>query len=71
MYTPKNPCKHCGSTEFYLKEKYKGYCEFRVDIDENKECENEDMYITAEHRLVSKFYWCANCHKRGELVVTV
>ena len=65
MKTDKNikKCPYCGCEEYYRKESYKGTCEFRVRFD-GKEADNSDMYDNAEEKLISKYAWCAKCHKR-------
>ncbi|RHO23809.1 hypothetical protein [Amedibacterium intestinale] len=57
-------CPHCeNDKEFYTKESYKGKCKvyFRSD---GKETENGSMYEYAEHKLISKFVFCAECDRR-------
>lgn len=54
-------CHKCGNDkEFYVKERYKGRCScyFRTD---GGESDNDEMYQNADHSLVSKYIYCAEC----------
>ena len=57
-------CKKCGNTkEFYMKEKYKGTCDFYFRTDKTK-ADNSEMYDYAQHSYRSKFIFCADCDSK-------
>ena len=57
-------CEHCGNDkEFYTRERYSGTCNvfFRTD---DKEADNTCMYDAAQHKLSSKYIYCAECDRK-------
>lgn len=57
-------CRKCGNEkEFYVKESFKGRCSFFFRTDGGKS-DNGEMYQNADHSLVSKFIYCADCNAR-------
>lgn len=58
-------CPYCGSEEFYIKQSYKGYIEYkmRFDKDENK-VTNYELYENATHTNLTKYAYCRECEKR-------
>lgn len=56
-------CPYCGSEEYYQKESYKGFREFRMRFD-GEEADNSDMWDGAVEKLISKYAWCCECHRR-------
>ena len=57
-------CPKCGNGEvFYIKERYKGTCNFYFRAD-GKNADNADLYSNAEHSCIGKFIYCAECDAR-------
>lgn len=56
-------CPHCGSEEYYIKQSFKGVCEYFMRFD-GEEAENTTMYENSEWKNRSKYAWCTGCHKR-------
>lgn len=57
-----NCCPQCGSEEYYIKQSYKGTCNYYMRFD-GKEADNGDMHEGADYKNTSKYAWCANCYK--------
>ena len=57
-------CKHCGNwIKFYTKESYKGTCNRYLRTDDHEVADNKFMYYDAEHKLRSKYIYCADCDR--------
>ncbi|MBN1076026.1 hypothetical protein DVV91_17025 [Clostridium botulinum] len=56
-------CPHCGSEEYYIKQSFKGTCNYHMRFD-GKETENCDLHDGAQYTNTSKYAWCNECNKR-------
>lgn len=56
-------CPYCGHDEYYIKQSYKGNCDFRIRFD-GKEGDNGDMHDFATYKNISKYAWCSSCNKK-------
>ena len=56
-------CPYCGSEEYYIKQSFKGVCEYNMRFD-GKEADNTTMYENSDWKNRSKYAWCAKCHKK-------
>lgn len=56
-------CPYCGSKEYYIKQSFKGSCNYYIRFD-GKEIENGEMHDNTQYKNTSKYAWCAECHKR-------
>jgi len=56
-------CPYCGSEEYYIKQSYKGICEYILRFD-GKEADNGHMHGNTQYKNVSKYAWCNECNKR-------
>ena len=56
-------CPYCGGEEYYIKQSYKGNCEYILRFD-GDEAENGDIHQGAQYKNTSKYAWCQNCDKR-------
>lgn len=56
-------CPYCGSEEYYIKQRYKGVCNYNMRFD-GKEAENGGMWEDASFINTSKYAWCSECNKR-------
>lgn len=56
-------CPRCGSEEYYIKQSYKGTCNYKLRFD-GKETENGDMHEYTEYTNTSKYAWCSECNER-------
>lgn len=54
-------CSKCGNSEvFYIKERYRGTCNFYFRPD-GKDADNTELYGNAIHYSTSKFVFCSEC----------
>lgn len=56
-------CPYCGSEEYYIKQSYKGTCNYFMRFDE-KEADNTDTHANTIYQNTSKYAWCSECDKR-------
>lgn len=56
-------CPYCGSEEYYIKQSFKGTCDYNIRFD-GKETENGHMWDDAIYKNTSKYAWCRECGKR-------
>jgi hypothetical protein len=56
-------CPSCGSEEYYIKQSFKGTCNYVLRFD-GKEADNSETHDNTEYRNVSKYAWCNECNKR-------
>lgn len=56
-------CPYCGSEIYYIKQSFKGVCEYFMRFD-GETADNESMYDNSGWKNRSKYAWCAKCHKR-------
>lgn len=56
-------CPYCGGEEYYMKQSFKGTCEYIVRFD-GEEAENGHIYDNTEYKNTSKYTWCQNCDKK-------
>lgn len=56
-------CPYCGGEEYYIKQSFKGTCNYNVRFD-GEETENGDMHSDATYTNTSKYAWCNECNKR-------
>ncbi|EDT74783.1 hypothetical protein [Clostridium butyricum] len=56
-------CPYCSSEEYYIKQSFKGTCEYIVRFD-GKEADNGHMHGNTEYKNTSKYAWCRECGKR-------
>lgn len=56
-------CPYCGSEEYYIKQSFKGTCNYKIRFD-GEETENGSMHGNADYKNLSKYAWCNNCHKK-------
>lgn len=64
-YKPDMVCPYCGNEEFYIKQSYKGTCEYNMRFDmDNRDVENGEMYDSAGYKTIGKYAYCNNCRKR-------
>lgn len=56
-------CPYCRSEEYYIKQSFKGTCDYHIRFD-GKEAENGEMHSNAEYKNTSKYAWCSECNKR-------
>ena len=71
-YSPDMVCPYCGNEEFFIKQSFKGTCNFNMRFDmDNENVENGDMYDNVSFETIGKYAYCNNCFKRlfkiGEL----
>lgn len=58
-------CPYCGSEEYYIKQSFKGTCNYVIRFDGKEiDDENSDMHENTTYRNVSKYAWCYGCGKR-------
>ena len=50
-------CPYCGSKEYYIKQSYKGTCNYVIRFD-GKEADNGDIHDETEYKNMSKYAWC-------------
>lgn len=64
-YSPDMVCPYCGNAEFYVRQSYKGTCNYNMRFDmNNKEVENGEMHENAIYKTISKYAYCNDCGKR-------
>lgn len=64
-YEPNMVCPYCGNEEFYVKQSFKGTCDYNMRFDRNNgNVENGDMWQNAEMKDTSKYAYCNDCNKR-------
>lgn len=64
-YRPDMVCPYCGNSEFFIKQRYSGQCEYNMRFDMNNgDVENGEMYTYASFKTVGKYAYCNNCRKR-------
>ncbi len=63
-YSPDMTCPYCGNDEFFIKQSYKGTCEYNMRFDLDYNVENGEMYENASFKTTSKYAYCNNCRKR-------
>lgn len=56
-------CPYCGSEEYYIKQSFKGTCNYHIRFD-GDEADNTDMHSNSEYTNTSKYAWCNECNKR-------
>lgn len=56
-------CPYCGGEQYYIKQSYKGTCNYILRFDE-KEADNGHIHDNAEYKNTSKYAWCKDCNKR-------
>lgn len=56
-------CK-CGCSEFYIRQRISGHCDFHVNSNGNP-TDNSDMHEGLEYRDVWKHYRCVDCGRRA------
>lgn len=56
-------CPYCGSEEYYIKQSFKGVCEYKMRFD-GEETDNGDIHDGAIYKNTSKYAWCRECGKR-------
>lgn len=56
-------CPYCGSVEYYIKQSFKGTCNFRIRFD-GEEVDNSDIHDNAQYKLRSKYAYCCKCNKK-------
>lgn len=59
-------CPYCGSGEFYIRQSYKGICDYNMnfDLDSNETPENGSMWDMASMKDEWKYARCNQCDKR-------
>lgn len=63
-YSPDMVCPYCGNEEFFIRQRYKGTCEYNMRFDGGIDVENGAMYENASHQNTGKYAYCNNCGKR-------
>ena len=64
-YSPDMVCPYCGNEEFYVKQSYRGVCNYNMRFDmNNDDVENGDMHEFAQYKTIGKYAYCNNCGKR-------
>ena len=64
-YEPNMTCPYCGNEEFYVKQSFKGTCDYNMRFDRNNgNVENGEMWQNAEMKDISKYAYCNGCNKR-------
>ena len=63
-------CPYCGNDEFYIKQSYKGICDYnmRFDKDSKDDAENGSMWDMAQMTDMWKYVRCNNCNKKLFLI---
>lgn len=56
-------CPHCGCEEYYIKQRFKGNCEYRCRFD-GKEAVNDGIHDNIEYTNTSRYAYCVDCNKR-------
>ena len=56
-------CPYCCSEEYYIKQSFKGTCDYHMRFD-GEETENGEMHANATYKNISKYAWCSECNKR-------
>jgi len=56
-------CPYCGSPEYYIKQSFKGICNWKIRFD-GEEVDNGDIYDNTTYKMISEFAWCSQCKKR-------
>jgi len=56
-------CPYCGSEEYYIKQSFKGTCEYIFRFD-GKEAENGHIHDNIQYKNTSKYAYCSECDKR-------
>ena len=56
-------CPYCGSEEYYIKQSFKGTCNYYMRFD-GKEADNGEMWENSSIKNTSKYARCSNCNKR-------
>ena len=54
-------CQNCGGVRAYIKQTYKGTCNWKFNLETLEEEGNEDMYEGTTYK-TQKFYYCENCN---------
>ena len=59
-------CPYCGNDEFYMKQSYKGVCEYNMkfDLEDTRSPENGSMWDMATMKDEWKYVRCNRCDKR-------
>ncbi|WP_191343918.1 hypothetical protein [Anaerotignum lactatifermentans] len=60
---PYEKCPHCGSLEFYTRQRVNGVIQVNFRFD-GQEADNESMYEALEYKEVSEYAYCSGCGKR-------
>lgn len=64
-YKPDMVCPYCGNEEFFIKESYKGTCEYNMRFDmDNRDVENGEMHEGTMYKPIGKYAYCNKCRKR-------
>lgn len=67
MNSPKEmkECPYCGSEEYYIKQSFKGTCEYIFRFDGKKdEVDNGHIHDNIQYKITSKYAYCRECDKR-------
>lgn len=56
-------CPYCGNDEFYVRQSFKGTCDYNYRFD-GKPAENGEMWDNASMKDLTKYAHCNNCEKR-------
>lgn len=62
-YSKDMSCPFCGNDEFYVKQCYRGKCEFNYKFN-GELAYNGEMYDFAQFKTTSTYAYCNNCNKR-------
>ena len=63
-YSPDMVCPYCGNEEFFVRQSYRGVCDYNLRFDFKKDADNSEMFGNASFRTTSKYAYCNNCFKR-------
>lgn len=56
-------CPYCGSEEYYIKQSYRGTCNYYMRFD-GGEADNALMYDNSQFKNTSKYVWCSECNRK-------
>lgn len=60
---PLQECPKCGHDEFYVKQSFKGTCDFIQRFD-GEDVDNGHMHDNTRYRYISKYAYCNKCNKK-------
>lgn len=64
-YSPDMVCPYCGNEEFFVKQSFKGTCDYNMRFDmNNQNVYNGEMHENTQYKITSKYAYCNNCFKR-------